>query len=369
LTNEVTRAVAAITDAELDRIIWEARLVQPRIAGSAASAGLKARLATSVRELISTQWRPMLFPSGKFPEESFRFFNEPTETLYTLALAYPHLDTNLQAAVSERVAHWFSASGPFAVGVGQRTYPFDAGEVRSAYEPPPENLLRIENGVLQSDLARLYLLWLWAQTAGDWRHIERNWANFRKLVEQTPNKMEEDCRNGYLTGLIALCRLAHRFTDAETKQAGVEVARRALRERLTFEFAHTRGGLIWQVPKLRSVCSRWHFLTPEVGRLLALHVGPVHRQLMERYVDYHRPVWWLAWNVETMMRNECPYEFPTLSAEVFAARSLILTEPTERLAAFLDRPWFKADEYCIQKLALALDAASRAEWMDLRNAK
>src|SRR5262249_12086760 len=149
------------------------------------------------------------------------------------------------------------------------------------------------------------------------------------------------CRNGYLAGLIGLCRAAHRLSDAETEQRVVAVARRALRERLTFEFAHTQGGLIWQVSKLRSAFSRWHFLTPEVGRLLSLQVGPLHRQLMDRYVDYHRPLWWLAWDVETLMRNECPYEFPTMSAEVFAGRSLILGEPPERLVSFLDRPWCK----------------------------
>ncbi len=366
LTKEAARAVAAITDAELDRTIWEARLVKPRIADPAATAGLKARLGASVRELISTDWRPLLFPSGKFPEESYRFFNEPTETLYTLALAYPHLDADLRAAVTEQVARWFSAGGPLATGVGQRTYETDAGEVRSAYDPPPETLLRSESGILRNEIARLYPLWLWAQTAADWLHVEKNWPDFRKLVEQAPNKMEEDCHNGRIAGLIALCRMAHRLADAETEQAAVTAARRALRERLEFEFAHTRGGLIWQVPKLRSVFSRWHFLTPEVGRILALHVGAIHRQLMDRYVNYHRPVWWLAWDVETMMRNECPYEFPTMSAEVFAARSLILAEPPEQLVAFLDRPWCKGDEYYMQKLALTLDAASPTDWIDLR---
>jgi hypothetical protein len=39
-----------------------------------------------------------------------------------------------------------------------------------------------------------------------------------------------------------------------------------------------------------------------------------------------------------MMRKECPYEFPTMSAEIFAARSLILAESPEQLAVFLDRP-------------------------------
>jgi hypothetical protein len=45
-----------------------------------------------------------------------------------------------------------------------------------------------------------------------------------------------------------------------------------------------------------------------------------------------------------------------MSAEIFAAKALILREPVERLAAYVDLPWCKADEYYIQKLALVLAA-------------
>jgi hypothetical protein len=87
---------------------------------------------------------------------------------------------------------------------------------------------------------------------------------------------------------------------------------------------------------------------------------------MQRYVDHDRPTWWLAWNVETMMRNECPYEFPTMSLQVFTARSFILGEPADKPAACLDLPWCKADETYARKLALVLDAATELAWPDTR---
>jgi hypothetical protein len=340
--------------------------VTKSVAPSETVSELKRKLGEAVEELLSASWRPLLFPCGKFPEEAYRFFNEPTETLYTLALVYPHLNAAQQRGLRQRVAEWREAGGPLAGPTGQRTFQPNVGEVRSAYDPPPEKLMRIADGVLRSELARLYPLWLWAHVSGDWSQLDRDWSHLRALVAQAPNKMEEDCRNGYLAGLIAYCRIARHAGDQEATNQGVAAAQKAMRERLFFEFAHTRGGLIWQVPKLRSTFSRWHFLTAEVGRLLALQARSTHRALMDLYVDYHRPTWWLAWNVETMMRNECPYEFPTMSAQVFAARSLILGEPAERLVGFLDRPWCKADEYYIQKLALALDAAGGADWIDVR---
>jgi hypothetical protein len=140
-----------------------------------------------------------------------------------------------------------------------------------------------------------------------------------------------------------------------------------MRERLTYELAHTRGGLIRQVGILRTIFARWRHLTPEVGRLCARYAGPIHRHLMDVYVGYHRPTWWLAWNVEIMMRNECPFGFPTVPAEVFAARALILHEPAEELRACLDRPWCKADLFHIRKLVLCLEAGGRRTWRDLRS--
>ena len=87
---------------------------------------------------------------------------------------------------------------------------------------------------------------------------------------------------------------------------------------------------------------------------------------MDVYVDYHRPTWYLAWNVETMWRNECPFAFPTMAAEVFAARALILREPAEKLTRFLDIPWCKADLFYIQKLVFTIEAHGRITWKDGR---
>jgi len=242
--------------------------------------------------------------------------------------------------------------------VGDRFYNPTAGAVRSAYDHPPEKLMRISENFTRDELARVYPFWLWARVSDDWSAVESRRKDFEKLLAAAPNKIEEDCRNGRVAGLIALCRLAKRFSDAAALARALPVTRQAMRDRIAYELAFTRGGLIYQVPTLRSIFSRWEHLTPEVAALCAKYAGDIQRDLMRVYVDHHRPTWWLAWNVETMMRNECPMEFPTMSAEVFAARALILHEPADGLARFIDLPWCKGDEYYIQKLALALSAGS-----------
>jgi hypothetical protein len=243
--------------------------------------------------------------------------------------------------------------------------PSDRGETRSAYDVP-EHLMRVTDDIIRSPPARLYPFWLWAHVTNDWSKIERDWPQLRPLVDNPPNAMEEDCRNGYVGGLIAYCRLAQHVGDRESVERGLMIARQALRERLQYELAHPRGGLITRVPVLRSIFGRWRHLTPELGRLLQAYAEPTHQHLMQTYVDHHRPTWWLAWNVELLVRNESPLAFPTMAAEVFDARALILRESSGQLTRYLDLPWCQADLFYLQKLVGCLEAGRESAWQDVR---
>ncbi len=360
LSEQAAKQVGPITDQELDRFIWDKPVLKP--GDSDTRKSLESELSRSVDELISQEWRPLVFPSGKHPREAYRFFSEPTETLFCLARAYNYLEAPLREKVKQYVAAMNKEDGVLAGPTGRRTYEPDAGEVRSLYDIPTEQLFRINDDIVRQPPARLYPLWLWAHVSGDWSGIERCWPQLRGLVKEQPNAMEEDCRNGYVAGLIAYCRIARRMGDVQAVEEGVVAARKAMRERLAYEFAYTRGGLITQVPVLRTIFSRWRHLTPEVGRLCASYAADTHKYLVATCVDYHRPTWFLAWNVETMWRNECPFSFPTVSAEIFSARALILHESGDKLKRYLDIPWCKADLFYIQKLVFCIEASGEITW-------
>jgi len=83
LTEEAKAKMAAITDDQLDALIFR-RLFVRRVPASSHQAALGRR-----RGVNRQTWRPLLFPAGKAPAEAYRLFTDPTETLYTLALAYP----------------------------------------------------------------------------------------------------------------------------------------------------------------------------------------------------------------------------------------------------------------------------------------
>jgi len=352
LVEEGQRAAAAVTDEQLDRVIWD----EPRFeaAGGKVAERWRGELGRAVAELIGTEWRPLVFPAAKAPGEAYRLFIEPTETLYTLAMAYPHLTGEMQGKVKGQVARMCAAGGALDGPVGKRTYDAQAGEVRSAYDPAPERLMRVMDDLARSETARVYPLWLWAKVTGDWGRMERDWPAIKGLVGSEGAKGEADCGNGRISGLIAACRIARRMKDKEAEEGFVKTARAAMRGRLAYELAYTEGGLIMMAPKGRTIFGRWRNLTPEVGRLLREHAGAVHRRLMDVYVDHHRPTWWLAWNVELLWRNESPFSFPTMAMEVFAARAMILGEGAEKLAGFVDLPWCKGDEWYVQKVSLVM---------------
>ncbi len=348
-------AVAKISDADLDRVIWT--LPKRKVPeGAKSSPALRQRLAEAVRELIAEDWQPLVFPGGKHPFESYRFFAEPTEVLYTLARAYPHLPEELQQRVRHYVAEWSKPGQPLDSPTGRPKLPAGQGRVRSLYDVPPKKLWPIHDDIHRTPLARLYPLWSWAEVTGDATHLRRHWDHIQGLVDQAPNALEEDCRNGHVAGLIAYCRIARQLKDEKAVKRGVAATRRALRERLQYEIAHPYGGVFSDVPVKRQVVARWRNLTPEVAQMLAQYAGDISRQLMNRLIDHHRPTWWLAWNVELANRGETPFSLPSMAAEIFAAKALILRESAERLQSYLDLPWCRADLYYIQKLVHCLEA-------------
>ena len=164
---------------------------------------------------------------------------------------------------------------------------------------------------------------------------------------------DNDCGNARLSGLIAACRIARHLRDEAALQKLLPTARSAMRTRIKYELDHPEDGLILPVGS-RSVLSRWHFLTPPVANLIRTFAPGVTEHLMDVYIDHHRPTWFLAWNVELLWRNEAPFGFPDLPVDVLGAKSMILHQHREQLDRYLDLPWFAADEYQIQKLAITL---------------
>jgi hypothetical protein len=339
LTTNAERVVASITDQALESFIWQpafdpAQSVQPQPGQEA----LVEKLRAVARQLIRQPWHPLLMPAGKAPEEARIFFNDPSQTLYSLLLARPFLDRTLQNETDQYLGQ-LTKNMP-------RSYELNQGESRVCYDAPLK-LLKLAEEPPSNDLARLYPLWLWSRTPSGQKYVQTHWSQLRSRLQTPASKSEDDCGNGRLAGLIAFCRMAREMKDTTALD-------QAMRTRLVYELAHTRGGVIRELPRGGLGFVRWRHLTPDVACLLAAYAKPITARLMADYADYQRPCWWMAWNVEQLMRNEVPYQMPSTPMEIFSARALILQESPEKLSTYLDLPWCRADEYYLQKLALVL---------------
>ncbi|MBN2508541.1 MAG: PQQ-binding-like beta-propeller repeat protein [Verrucomicrobia bacterium] len=347
LNAKANEAVAAIPDGAFDEFIWKPAW-EPSAPAPREEANVRTQLQLAVRELISQRWRPLVLPAGKAPEESYRVFNDPSQTLCTLLLCRQFLDDELQKQADRHMATLVETAL-------RKTQDPDAGESRVPYDVP-RSLMRIIEEPVLDDLARLYPLWLWSRIPSGAGFVGEHWQQLRDRLRLPPPKDMDDCGNSRLAGLIAYCRLAKAAGDDAALQDALRLTRQAMRERLQYELAHTRGGVLCRVPHGRMVIARWRRLTPDVAALIAAHARDIEHRLMATYVDYHRPGWWLAWNVEQLMRNEAPMQLPTTPLDIFTARALVLQEPAERLRRYLDLPWCRADEFYLQKLALVLRA-------------
>lgn len=322
---EARNVEVKITDAELDRIIFDDEPI---------SQIKDERLERAVDELISTHWRPAIFPAAKAPSEAYRLMTDPMETVYTLALAYPHLSEALQKRVKTRVAELLQ----------KKSYPATEGEIHTAYDPAPEKMMRIVEDVKRGDIGKIYILWLWGKVSDDWRQLPR---------VEPPAAADSDCGNSLVSGLIGACRIAEHSKNQTELDRLLPPTRAAMRTRIKYELDHPESGVILPVGN-RSMFARWHFLTPPVAKLIRTFAPGVTEHLANVYVDHHRPTWFLAWNVELLWRNEAPFSFPNMAVDVMAVKSLILQQRREQLEPFLDIPWVKGDEYHIQKLAIIL---------------
>lgn len=338
----------------------------PSVAVTADAAGpLRQKLSAAVAELISADWAPLLFPEGQEITTPFRTFADPSELPLTIGMAWPYLPAELQPRVREYVNRHLQADE-----VLEHNYlDENAGQRREAY--PVKTTRKIETfRTREPGLSRLYPLWLYAHASGDWQWIEQNWPAIKLLLNANPKASDwkTDGKNAYLSGLIAYCRIAAHMKDAQALSAAQPRAIAAMRERIEYEATMTRGGIyfVGAANGRGSGPARWLFLTPETARLCRSFTDEVQKSLVGRYIDYHRPTWYLAWGQLTEGADEECTALPNTTMAHYAAKAMLVDTPAEQLVQAVDIPWCKADLYYIQKLVLAIEAHGQRQWRSVK---
>jgi len=357
-----------LADNQLDQLIWQSEEADPvGWPNDPAFATCQGLLENEIERVIQQAGYPFIFPAGKHPQEAYRFFADPAETLWALALAYPFVSDPQKKRIQGFVKQHQQAGGVFEWPFGKSTWNEKDVESRSFYNVPRLPRLILDDRHFD-DATRLYVFWLWAKRTNHIESLQKHWGTIRTRMQADSSPGDVDLGNGRLAGWIAFCHLARHFDDGEALAFGLVRTRQLIRDRMQYEFSHQRAGLMREAKQQRYVFARWRNLTPEVGAILRHCALPIQEELWDIYVEHHRPAWWVAWNVETAWRNESPFALPSMSEEIFSAQALVLRRPVHELAARLDVPWCRGDLFFVRKLACTLSAMTQTD-VSLRSTK
>ncbi|MBE0536840.1 MAG: PQQ-like beta-propeller repeat protein [Phycisphaerae bacterium] len=341
----------ALTVEECDTIIFapHSAAATPDLA---AAADLFRRLTAAVEEFVSQpRWMPYRQMGGKHPVDHMEFFTDPADDLEALAWAYAYLPLDVQ----QKVVAWVQA------GWRQRNPVVDLARHESGQGAPRERFLlgkheeRVFSMSRRAGVERAYAAWLWADRTGRWDDIREIWPRLREgqsYGESTKDTV--DWGNARLAGHIALCRIARRLGDDQALARLLPATRQLLQKRLDQARRYPRGNVSSNQLSLWRGMPRWTWLTTEIGQLIRRHAPESAEPLVEKYLDDHRPYWFLAWGPLSPASHENCMQLPQLTMQGFAAQAFVAARHGRRLRPFIDIPHSPADPYYIQKLAITI---------------
>jgi hypothetical protein len=343
----------ALTAQECDAIIFgvQTRVSVPTDAKAMEMAG---RLAAAVEEFVSQpRWMPYRQMGGKHPVDHLEFFTDPADDIEALAWAYPYLPGETQ----KMVLAWVQA------GWKQRNPIVDLARYESGEGAQREQFLvakheeRVLSLARRPGVERAYAAWLWADRTGRWDDIRQIWPRMREAQTYGGTTgAGVDWGNARLSGHIALCRIARQFGDEEALARLLPATRQLLQKRLDDARRYPRGNVSSNQLSLWRGMPRWTWLAPEIGFLVRRHAPESAGPLVRKYLDEHRPYWFLAWGPLSPASHENSMQLPQLTMQGFAAQAFIAGRGRQELAAFVDIPHGAADPYYIQKLAITIAA-------------
>jgi outer membrane protein assembly factor BamB len=318
--------------------------------------------------------RPGYYNAGQFTNysEFADYFDNPGDTIYTLAQAYPYLSLQLQDRTRAYLIREFQ---DYFDPVMYASIGWADGAARESMVLPPE---------VQSSLGKfpkreaargfswlypphnIYAIWKYAQIispeAGRVYDLARGVLQVpvpdlatTDYFDQRPYEL-----NAYIAGYIGFLELqelaGRATTDAELRGRVIAERDRLLNMRVNNFSKDT----YWVTERyhLRSlnVARNFIMLVPELGNYLHDHALDKIQEAVNEY-DYVAPYWYVS-RFESMMNEGVMsplYNYPAM----FQAKAYILKEDQSELVKYLDVPAFeRGDLFYIQNLVAALSAGS-----------
>lgn len=357
---------------------------------------LKQRLEAEITKMLDAgHLRPGYYSIGQTGySHLLTYFENPGDTLWALAAAYPHVSPQLQARLrvylQQEYEHYFQETTYGRIGWYEDPVAAQFGQLagREAMPLPPEVAEYIKSQH-KSDWAgngwpwrypqvNFYALWKYAQlfpAEAPAIYAKILADNRLQLISQSqgeaplPSNQELADNpwehNAYIAGYIGFLNLQQMAgrsnTDAALRnQVETELQRLLVLRATTFAkdqpWVGARlsegGGVVHR--RIMSVARNFLYLTPELGTYLRTHALAKVQEAVDEY-NWVAPYWFVA-RYEASVSEGVQHQLYDYAA-LFQAKAYILQEPQADLVKYLDVPAFAVgDLFYIQNLVAALEA-------------
>ena len=302
-------------------------------------------------------------PSVSYINQGNVYWQDPGELLYAMALAYPYLDTALQAQVKTYMAAEMNRYSPLQDSLGCCLAPdwLAKGTEREGYAVPFRSQLNNWPPPAAS-MSALYAMWLWSKNTGDWSYAQSHWN-----AATTPfNEHRGNMTHYYsdIAGAIGYARMAQHFGSTSAYDAGVQAAVSAMQDGMNITRYIDYAGNQYLDP--RDQPTGWYLpaffgMTPEVGLYLREQTnGGAQSYLASREEGDGLRWWYLTRAGAHAEFGETSYVAPNAAWSHFLAHAYVAGDKQETLRQWLDRPWARGDLYSIQKIVATIHAPQTA---------
>lgn len=360
---------------------------------------LRNRLETEIEKMLAAgHLRPGYYTVGQHGySELADYFDNPGDTLLTLALAYPYLSADLQGPVRTYMQAEFQryfADGWIAdIGWRSETGNATFGDLAAReYAPIPPEVAAHMATTTMSNYAHFnapwyypqynfYALWKYAEIFPNQalpiyqrivadKKFQLLWAGTGEKTMPTDQELQDNPweQNAYIAasiGFLGLQSLAGREqADASLRQQVQSALTTQLANRVawfekdqpwTDDRVAQEGGLS-VLKRDMAVARNFLFMTPELGSYLRLHA---QIQMAAAIAEYEAaaPYWFVSRYEASLSEGIQRHLYD--SPAIFQAKAYVLHESREQLSKYISAPAFAVgDLFYIQNLVAALSTYS-----------
>lgn len=383
-----------------DSYIWQ----YPAPQNITGADDLKLKLENEVQKIINSghlaPFRAMYGEMDAQPRAHY-FWYHRYDTIYTLSLVYPYLNTTLQNSVRSYIQ------------TELQNYPLTSTTLldpQVGTKREPDSLTTTERYSIDSGYNRrpklfaLYALWLYAQNTGDWTYVQNNWSSITSFY--TANRSETSQYYSSIAGAIGFARMARQKTPADSASQttaisdittglnnGKNYATFGANAANIYNSGFPGDWTTWVKPELYL---GFHLLdiTPEIGRYMfddatlkstvigtqtvfsssggaGVAGGIVYDTPSEEYAlrrtEYYNPLWYMA-QAPAWSRYfaEGSGTAPDLKAMVFPIKAWVQKESSLQLRKYIDVPdALIGDYYYMQNVARVIQASGTECWENI----